>query len=144
VDELGFDQIRGSSKSVPFKSNSFSGISIPIGICEDGRYLMQLEGVGQVTHMGKVTWLSTHCLDFQTFAYSEGTAVLTAANGDELYATYYGQVDPFESTWIEYETWSGGTGRFADAVGESVTSGPVDLTQFPLTWTCITDGRISY
>ncbi len=69
------------------------------------------DGVGQETHLGRMVFSSSHCPAQPDYAM-DGRLTMTAANGDELYGEYdYGEDYPLQVTW------TGGTGRFADASG---------------------------
>lgn len=79
------------------------------------------EGSGNVTHLGLTSVLDTtihHFVfdeDFNMIGLTvEGIDVLTAANGDKVYLTWF--MDYFDpSTWTY--AINGGTGRFAGATG---------------------------
>ena len=99
---------------------------------------------GQATHLGDFTLNDTSTVVRAEGAirYIEGEAVLTADNGDLLYASFTGTLDltTFKAT-VTFE-WEGGTGRFADATGIivwQVTVNPEDLT-----YTAVADGDINY
>jgi len=71
------------------------------------------DAMGQVTHLGLVTYHSTH-LPYDVANHLDGHMTLTAANGDELYGVYdyvLGGSGPL------VVTFTGGTGRPADASG---------------------------
>jgi len=74
---------------------------------------------GRITHLGLVSYSSTHCPTYDGRA-ELGSAVFTAANGDEIWATYRADTvfppPPLVVQEGEY-TIFGGTGRFADASG---------------------------
>jgi hypothetical protein len=79
-------------------------------------------GEGNATHLGRFAWYSEFTIT-QNLATGVGTAtghaVLTAANGDQLYATFTGTgvVAGGVATVVETYTITGGTGRFAGATG---------------------------
>jgi hypothetical protein len=76
---------------------------------------------------------------------------MTAANGDRLYATYSGTVDPLAGvegdviSGVTHFTITGGTGRFAGASGSGDMSfeGTLHFAS-PMTITWWLDGRIGY
>lgn len=70
------------------------------------------EAMGLATHMGAVTWWSSHCPPAVLPVYSGGHLVFTAANGDTLTADYDINGDP-----PYYADVTGGTGRFSHASG---------------------------
>ena len=74
---------------------------------------------GAITHLGRTTYFSTHCPTIYGAA-ELGTAVFTAANGDEVWATYRADttVPPPPLVIQEGElVIYGGTGRFENASG---------------------------
>jgi len=75
---------------------------------------------GTATHLGQFTGTSVDNVDIAA-ATSTGTLRLTAANGDQLFATTAGGEDQFVPPNVSHVTLvatiSGGTGRFADATG---------------------------
>ncbi len=83
---------------------------------EDGS-LHHLVGTGNATHLGRFTLTSDFTVT--TTATASGTAVWTAANGDQLFTTVTGvAIVTFPTAAIsETHTITGGTGRFADASG---------------------------
>jgi len=101
--------------------------------------------VGNLTHLGLSEYHSTHCSTLDGFHLVGGEATLVAANGDEIWLTYSGElISPFlpPPVVLVYEVHNvvvGGTGRFEGASGEimilvfvtiedlSVLSAPVDM-----------------
>jgi hypothetical protein len=96
---------------------------------------VELEGIGNATHLGKTKiWVGQNW-DFGDFTSpAEGAAevIFTAANGDELHAYLYAynaiELDAsgnpvFATVWGSGH-FTGGTGRFSDATGT------YDLTAF--------------
>jgi hypothetical protein len=114
--------------------------------------LATYRGMGNATHMGRITVEGTECLfmdpsDPSTASSGEGRFVLTAANGDQLHVTYDQTVISFEpppSPWVLWTTAveaAGGTGRFEDAELEGVVWwGGVNLLTSE-TWSRL-DGKI--
>lgn len=87
-------------------------------------------GTCQLSHLGRTTLLSVAETNLVTLAQT-GEHTYTAANGDLLYATSAGTgtLTP-PSTTIHFTgvtTISGGTGRFANAVGVMQVAGTSDL-----------------
>lgn len=96
-----------------------------------------IEGSGNATHLGKTEliikqwWTRQHTsppepppppLDkLGYWSYGQGFTTFYAANGDELYATYWGWADHWsdgDGTEIKtHGTFIGGTGRFEGATG---------------------------
>jgi hypothetical protein len=93
-------------------------------------------GVGscQIAHLGRSTVNSTVDGDFTLvpFPYA-GRRVYTAANGDELWTTESGHIDPPENrrfTQSGVVTFIGGTGRFTRAVGSADYTASGVVTSF--------------
>lgn len=85
-------------------------------------------GRGQATYLGRFSISQSHCLNPQSpLAFTGGTLVATAANGDLLYGTYGGAFVPTGApgvfTVVGSFTITGGTGRFARATGSGSASG---------------------
>ncbi|HEY1111948.1 MAG TPA: hypothetical protein VGE66_00245 [Chitinophagaceae bacterium] len=82
----------------------------------------RITGYGQSSHLGKSSFVALTTLNLTTpppFSL-EGTAVFTAANGDEFYTTFSGTATPNGAGANEVEmvhTITGGTGRFSGATG---------------------------
>jgi len=84
-------------------------------------------GVGQLSHLGRTSFTN----DFTSFTLTGPdtfsftlTAIIVAANGDEIYTTASGTgtVTPTGSESTLVSTITGGTGRFADASGTITTT----------------------
>jgi hypothetical protein len=82
----------------------------------------RITGQGHLSHLGKSSFVALATLNLTTpppFSL-EGTAVFTAANGDEFYTTFSGTATPNgagANTVEMVHTISGGTGRFSGATG---------------------------
>ena len=78
-------------------------------------------GTGNATHLGRFAWFSTFTIvqGGDGIGRATGTAVLTAANGDQLFATFTGVGMLVNGVADVHEAYviTGGTGRFADASG---------------------------
>ena len=75
--------------------------------------------VGEMDHFGLTEHYSTHCSTLDGMSLVSGEASFVAANGDELWTTYTGQVlagPPVIMILAEYVV-TGGTGRFEGASG---------------------------
>ena len=83
----------------------------------------------EATHLGHLTADFEHCtqIDFSTGAatLSDGIIIMTAANGDELHATYRTADQP-EGAFDEAVVFDGGTGRFENASGEALGNAVCD------------------
>ena len=87
---------------------------------------VRLEIEGHGTHMGRVTAKPHHCTNFETGEFTDGVGFFETANGDRLNTTYSGQLTPTSpSTYLIHgdQLYSGGTGRFENAIGWSVEDG---------------------
>ena len=88
------------------------------------------DGTGAATYLGRYTEHIVMTINLPTLS-SSGTATFTAANGDTLTATVFGQATRTGSTTlsiVEVYTITGGTGRFADATGNFTLHSTVDQT----------------
>ncbi|MEO6525861.1 MAG: hypothetical protein ABIP93_04495 [Gemmatimonadaceae bacterium] len=105
---------------------------------------LQIAGECRLEHLGRTTMTAV-----QTVSLVDGSAqnftTYTAANGDELYTRWDGQVisppGP-EAVFVGTETYVGGTGRFAGASGSSWLEGTATL--IGLTGEYTTKGSITY
>lgn len=92
-----------------------------------------LEGKGTASHMGRFTSVSDFTINTVT-AMGAGTLTLTAANGDQIFATVTGQAvggTPDRLQIDETATITGGTGRFAGATGSFTSTRFADTTTVP-------------
>ena len=75
---------------------------------------------GEVTHLGKSTLTTAHCASRDGSLALGGQATFTAANGDQIFATYTAHVVSFSPPLLVEQgefTITGGTGRFERASG---------------------------
>jgi hypothetical protein len=93
---------------------------------------IHLDGTCHLLHLGLTAVVATQI----AIPQSDGTllitnvATYTAANGDELFASFVG-TGSFTQTGIAFsgtETYNGGTGQFADASGSSALVGTAQFT----------------
>ncbi len=102
------------------------------------------KGTCQLSHLGRTG--SDGILEINLlFGTQTGTRTFTAANGDELYATVAGTSAPIGPGLIGFSatlTFTGGTGRFANASGTAQGDGVAN--QMTQTSTVRLDGSISY
>jgi hypothetical protein len=121
-----------------------------------GGLLVSLAGGGQATHVGRYAVTNSHCLDFATGIFTDGTFTKTAANGDLLLGKYTGTSIPLPSgsdpcvlrfnlnTSLRF---TGGTGRFVGASGEATLIAVQETNScqagFPSSVTGRIEGRIS-
>lgn len=123
------ESLTGHLIGMVYAPNMIDGDTFDGRCSEPSQWISTMEGTGQVSHLGKVTWTTEHC--FQLFAGTFGDAelVITAANGDKLYGTYNG-VMTGETTFIETMVITGGTGRFVGASGAVAETGWFDETGY--------------
>ena len=101
-----------------------------------GSVLQHIEYICRLRHLGITTAINKQTLTFTspTTADLENTTTYTAANGDQLFATFQGTAELLQDSTVTFEgqeTFTGGTGRFAGASGHTSLAGsgtlnPVD------------------
>jgi len=93
-------------------------------------FTLLISCVGQASHLGHSTASLVHAIDFSTSVQS-GPSTYTAANGDQLFATYTGIAGaPGPNGVLQFsgtQTFTGGTGRFSGATGTSVVQGTANV-----------------
>ena len=105
----------GPAASVPFKGGADGEIT---GVTPgESGVLMTATAVGNATHLGKFTREENLLLNPNTGAFT-GAVTFTAADGSQLTATLEGQFTS-AATAVGTYTFTGGTGRFADASGSA-------------------------
>lgn len=86
-------------------------------------YVARFAVTAEATHLGHLTADYEHCghIDFQTgkSTDTDGHAVITAANGDQLWAAYRTADVPVGDFGTQV-VFHGGTGRFQNASGEAI------------------------
>ena len=91
-----------------------------------------ISGTGQATKLGKVSVVSTDCINPITetlFSFLSTDVVFTTANGDQVFAIYsgtfsiQGQVGVITGAYLIV----GGTGRYALATGAGTVNGQEDM-----------------
>jgi hypothetical protein len=96
-------------------------------------------GTGTATYLGKFTEHATLQINVLTMS-STGASTFTAANGDTLSASVVGhatRISPTMLSIVEVYTITGGTGRFAGALGTLTLESTVEET------TGVSTGRFS-
>lgn len=105
----------------PFHGTYEGSVTVPVGIpvLEDVFFTV----TGHASLLGKFQMANIADIDLTTLS-SQGSTTITAANGDELYTTYFTLgTDNGDGTYTvvgEHEI-TGGTGRFKDADGSFTT-----------------------
>ena len=127
----------------PFKATSYEIVTSE-GVLEGSdcpALEVNIEGSGEGTHLGRFTLVRRHCFtppdhpEFNGSVMHDGIYEITAANGDKLWGTYSGDLQPTEfgdagpirGIITSPHTIDGGTGRFEGAEGEFVAVGDYDL-----------------
>jgi hypothetical protein len=127
----------------PFTAQSFEVVTSE-GVIEGSDcpvFEVNSTGSGTGAHIGDFTVVRKHCFtppDHPAFTgevIHDGTYEITASNGDKLWGTYSGELQPTEfgeqgpirGIITSPSTIDGGTGRFADAQGEYLATGDYDL-----------------
>jgi hypothetical protein len=89
-----------------------------------------ISGSGTASHLGKVTLTSRDCIipmnqELTAFSFMSNQVVLTAANGDQIFATYSGTLINQGGIGAISGGYQiiGGTGRFANATGAGTVQG---------------------
>jgi len=127
---------------VPFKGNYTT-----VAQFLKGPAVQKITGTGQATHLGQSVFVANATVNLTPpppFAIA-GTAVFTAANGDQFYTRFPGTstpTGPGTSRGVLNHVITGGTGRFADATGSF--TGIALVNNASPTNTVSFEGRISY
>ncbi len=103
---------------VPFKGHA-EGVVTATEIIEDG-VLLTIVATGQATHLGRFTRVESVVI--HPDGKLEGKITFTAANGDQLYVAVQGGFISATTAEGTY-TFTGGTGRFANASGNASFTG---------------------
>jgi hypothetical protein len=119
IDQAGYTTGIVYSPSFP-DGDTFGG-----RCSQPSQWVSSSAGTGHDTHLGRVTWASEHCFQLSAGTFSDARVVITAANGDQLHATYEG-VMTGETTFTDSVVITGGTGRFAGATGSVDETGWFD------------------
>jgi hypothetical protein len=118
-----------AKQEVPFKG-SIQGIEIDIPQA-DGTLSVNGSGTGLATHLGRFTATYEVTVDLSNGS-GIGSLQFIAANGDRIFTTLLGQGTPTGTPGInhieEFNTITGGTGRFVGATGRFIMERLVDLT----------------
>lgn len=94
-------------KTVPFKGK------FTVSIGKDG-----IHGTGEGSPIGRFTLFAQD--NEENFPQITGTVTITAANGDQIFATHTGLAEEIGNGMVKVDfdnTITGGTGRFAGATG---------------------------
>jgi hypothetical protein len=140
--------VRSASQTRPFSGRCDTDIDVVPPIAGDPPNLLRLhvEYVCQLQHLGRTTATTEQIVIFTgpTTAVSSSYGTYTAANGDQLFATWTGtatSVGPL-NTFSGPQTITGGTGRFAGATGSTWVAGTASLVTFTGQFT--SEGTLTY
>ena len=146
------DDVDGKAKSLPFKADLVIAETLAAGNLNCDAIGI-ITGSGYATHLGKVTLSSYDCINFTSptafiFQMLQGMkVVLTAANGDQLFATYRGSATPQPGGVLLLSgtfSFMGGTGRFARATGTGTLDGVEDISTAPAGGVLELSAQIAY
>jgi hypothetical protein len=119
----------------PFGGRCETGITFLAPLPDDPANVQRLhiDYVCQLRHLGRTTGSAEQIVVFTgpTTLNASNTTTYTAANGDQLFASWTGD-GTFDAatltvTFAGDETYSGGTGRFAGASGSAFLDGSASL-----------------
>jgi hypothetical protein len=93
----------------------------------------EIAGTGQATQLGKVTVVSSDCINplSQTlFSFASNQLVLTGANGSQIFAIYSGTLTTEGGVGVITGGYQivGGTGRYSQATGAGSVQGMEDMS----------------
>jgi hypothetical protein len=114
--DLASHAVAGQAAQVPF-SGKLEG-AVTVTPLDPPMANIVIEATGTATQLGKFELLIPHLVNFATRT-GTGTYTFTAANGDQLFASFTGEAltTPPIVVLVENATITGGTGRFAGATG---------------------------
>ncbi len=136
---ISFASAAGGGSMIPMNAKDTGSARI-VGVT--GTVLHTVDtGRGQATHLGLYTLAATQDIDVVTGTVTNGAFTLTAASGDTVSGSYSGQALPGLVGYTVSGPITGGTGRFAGAMGFLVWNGTVD--PLALTFTDEIVGTIS-
>jgi hypothetical protein len=122
-------QAATAGTSLPLKGSDLGTFGIP-GPCGEAGLNVVIEGRGNATHLGRYSYAADECFDPGTGGFA-GEPLFTAADGDQLWGHYTGQVaptaDPNVILYTETLSITGGSGRFSGATGELEVDGVANL-----------------
>src|SRR5262245_45305119 len=102
------------------------------------------DGTGTATHLGHFSLHREATVKPMgaEMKIDDGQVTLTAANGDQLKASFTGVLDPATGKAILSYEWKGGTGRFENASGATTWLAELNLDEG--TYDVVADGVINY
>lgn len=118
-----------AAEQVPFKG-TFNATGTAVAGDRCPVLTVEIHGTGNATHLGRLTNDQSHCAAPPSLAFTDGVFTLTAASGDQVRGTYFGEFVPLDPPLFTVDghfTITGGTGRFAGATGGGDASGVQNL-----------------
>ncbi len=143
-------ELKSKKKAVerPFKIKKAQGTFIITPVFDESCDLvLNAPGEGNVAHLGRSTLFEEWCWSGAPMDLGTRSLIITAANGDELWATPSTIVFTSDTTFEEVAIIEGGTGRFENATGEFLESVSLifgDETELFGTYSLIGEGTITY
>jgi hypothetical protein len=141
----------GTNRPISGRCSTSYTVSNPVFLPPDNEVLLSFEvddrGTCQLSHLGATTFTAHAVIRFDSQnPQSAGHVVLRAANGDELFVDEVGEIisnpeTPFFGLNGQM-TFSGGTGRFANAIGTATRRGTGSTADNSTAFTI--EGTISY
>jgi len=96
----------GQAVERPF-SEKLSGYLVDMHEPDEGQcsapslWVSTTVGTGKISHLGRVTWVEKHCFQMDG-TFGDVELVITAANGDQLFATFVGASGTVSETgWFD-------------------------------------------
>jgi len=122
-DDQEVFNLKAEKKAVerPFKIKKAQGTFIIIPVFDPlscPALVLNAPGEGNVTHLGRSTLFEEWCWSGAPDDVGTRSLIITAANGDELWATPSEVMFTSDFTFEEVTIINGGTGRFEHATGE--------------------------
>ena len=125
---ITFTDSSRADTAVPFRGQ-MRGVEITTGL-EFPLLFVHTTATGNASHLGRFDMTYDLTVNLLTHDTS-GSAVFTAANGDQLFTDVVGHGtengDNTVASVVEIHTIAGGTGRFADATGSFIRTLLLDL-----------------
>lgn len=122
-----------AQSALPFKATIAITESIqPFGVAPC-ILVGNISGAGVATHLGKVTLVSSDCINpisATAFSFSSNELVLTVTEADKIFATYSGILTTEGAVGVITGGYQilGGTGRYSQATGAGTVQGVEDMS----------------
>jgi hypothetical protein len=116
-----FHELPAGNQMLPF-SGKILGSFVATPTIDTTVYLSVAHATGIATHIGRFTKVTSDTVNLSTL-HIGGSFIMTAASGDQLTGVYSGSFSfgPQNTmSWVLNSSFTGGTGRFANATGDFV------------------------